>query len=141
MFVVLGVKFVKVRVGELDFDLLFMLFFDLFECVDKYENLFMLEEIEGIFCLVEEKLVDFNIEVMVVGVFLGFVIIWFEFDLVFGVKVSKILGLLKDLVCVMLVILVCVVEVILGKLVIGLELLNKKCEMVWLSEVISCDIF
>lgn len=138
---VLGVKFVKVKGSYVDFMFLFMFFFDLFECVDKYENFFMLEEIEGIFCFVEEKFVDFNIEVMVVGVYFGLVIICFELDLVFGVKVSKIIGFLKDLVWVMLVIFVCVVEVIFGKLVIGLELLNKKWEMVCLSEVISCDMF
>lgn len=137
----MGVKFVKVLRGEGVEDLFFMFFFDLLERVDKYENLFMEEEIEVILCLVEEKLVDFNIEVIVVGVYSGFVIMCFEFDLVFGVKVSKIIGLLKDLVCVMFVIFVCVVEVILGKFVIGLELFNKKWEMVCLSEVISCDVF
>lgn len=92
-------------------------------------------------CLVEEKLVNFNIEVLVVGVYLGLVIICFEIDFVLGVKVSKIISLFKDLVCEMLVIFVCVVEVILGKFVIGFELLNKKCEMVCLSEVIGVDVF
>mgnify|MGYP007000272109 len=53
----------------------------------------------------------------------------------------KITGLSKDLARAMSAISVRVVEVIPGKSVIGLELPNKKREMVRLSEVISCDTF
>ena len=137
----LGAKPVKTRAGELDPDLPPMPSFDLLERADKHENPLTPEEIEGISRLVEEKLADFNIEATVVGVFPGPVITRFELDLAPGVKVSKISGLSKDLARAMSAISVRVVEVIPGKSVIGLELPNKKREMVRLSEVISCDTF
>ena len=137
----LGAKPVKARPGELDPDLPPMPSFDLLERADKHENPLTPEEIEGISRLVEEKLADFNIEATVVGVFPGPVITRFELDLAPGVKVSKISGLSKDLARAMSAISVRVVEVIPGKSVIGLELPNKKREMVRLSEVISCDTF
>ena len=137
----LGAKPVKAKAGELDPDLPPMPSFDLLERADKHENPLTPEEIEGISRLVEEKLADFNIEATVVGVFPGPVITRFELDLAPGVKVSKISGLSKDLARAMSAISVRVVEVIPGKSVIGLELPNKKREMVRLSEVISCDTF
>ncbi|WP_394224085.1 DNA translocase FtsK [Alteromonas gracilis] len=137
----LGAKPVKARAGEIDHDLPPMPSFDLLERADKHENPLTQEEIDGISRLVEEKLADFNIEATVVGVFPGPVITRFELDLAPGVKVSKITGLSKDLARAMSAISVRVVEVIPGKSVIGLELPNKKREMVRLSEVISCDTF
>ncbi|GEA10922.1 DNA translocase FtsK [Alteromonas sp. KUL49] len=115
--------------------------FELLDRADKHENPLTEEEIEGISRLVEEKLADFNIEASVVGVYPGPVITRFELDLAPGVKVSKITSLAKDLARAMSAISVRVVEVIPGKSVIGLELPNKKREMVRLSEVISCDTF
>lgn len=53
-----------------------------------------------------------------------------------GVKVSCIINLVKDLVCFLVVISVWVVEVILGKMVVGIEILNEDCEMIWFSEVV-----
>ncbi len=137
----LGAKPVKPRAEEVDPNLPPMPSFDLLERADKHENPLTPEEIEGISRLVEEKLVDFNIEATVVGVYPGPVITRFELDLAPGVKVSKITGLSKDLARAMSAISVRVVEVIPGKSVIGLELPNKKREMVRLSEVISCDTF
>ncbi|GFD70463.1 DNA translocase FtsK [Alteromonas sp. KUL106] len=137
----LGAKPVKARAGEVDPNLPPMPSFDLLERADKHENPLTPEEIEGISRLVEEKLADFNIEATVVGVYPGPVITRFELDLAPGVKVSKITGLSKDLARAMSAISVRVVEVIPGKSVIGLELPNKKREMVRLSEVISCDTF
>ncbi len=115
--------------------------FDLLERPDKHENPITQEELDAVSRLVEEKLADFNIEASVVGVYPGPVITRFELDLAPGVKVSKITGLSKDLARAMSAISVRVVEVIPGKSVIGLELPNKKREMVRLSEVISCDTF
>ena len=137
----LGAKPLKARAGQIDPDLPPMPSFDLLERADKHENPLTPEEIEGISRLVEEKLADFNIEATVVGVYPGPVITRFELDLAPGVKVSKITGLSKDLARAMSAISVRVVEVIPGKSVIGLELPNKKREMVRLSEVISCDTF
>lgn len=115
--------------------------FDLLERPDRKENPITPEEMDMVSRLVEDKLADFNIEANVVGVYPGPVITRFELDLAPGVKVSKITGLSKDLARAMSAISVRVVEVIPGKSVIGLELPNKKREMVRLSEVIACDAF
>lgn len=115
--------------------------FELLERADKKENPISEEELEAISRLVEAKLADFNIEAKVVGVYPGPVITRFELDLAPGVKVSKITGLSKDLARAMSATSVRVVEVIPGKSVIGLELPNKKREMVRLSEVIGCNAF
>ncbi|MBU2976820.1 DNA translocase FtsK [Alteromonas sp. C1M14] len=115
--------------------------FDLLERPDRKENPITQEEMDMVSRLVETKLADFNIEANVVGVYPGPVITRFELDLAPGVKVSKITSLSKDLARAMSAISVRVVEVIPGKSVIGLELPNKKREMVRLSEVISSDAF
>lgn len=139
--VVMGAKPVKPSAGQGTEELTPMPSFDLLERADKHENPLTQEEVDAISRLVEEKLADFNIEAVVVGVYPGPVITRFELDLAPGVKVSKITGLSKDLARAMSAISVRVVEVIPGKSVIGLELPNKKREMVRLSEVISCDAF
>ena len=115
--------------------------FDLLERADKIKNPITPEELEIVSRLLEAKLADFNIEAKVVGVYPGPVITRFEMDLAPGVKVSKITTLSKDLARSMSAISVRVVEVIPGKSVIGLELPNKKRDMVRLSEVISNDVF
>nr|WP_252732260.1 DNA translocase FtsK [Paraglaciecola arctica] len=115
--------------------------FDLLERPDKVKNPITPEELEIVSRLLEAKLADFNIEARVVGVYPGPVITRFEMDLAPGVKVSKITTLSKDLARSMSAISVRVVEVIPGKSVIGLELPNKKRDMVRLSEVISTDVF
>jgi len=139
--VVMGAKPVKPSAGQGTEEFTPMPSFDLLERADKHENPLTQEEVDAISRLVEEKLADFNIEAVVVGVYPGPVITRFELDLAPGVKVSKITGLSKDLARAMSAISVRVVEVIPGKSVIGLELPNKKREMVRLSEVISCDAF
>jgi S-DNA-T family DNA segregation ATPase FtsK/SpoIIIE len=115
--------------------------FDLLERADKIKNPITPEELEIVSRLLEAKLADFNIEARVVGVYPGPVITRFEMDLAPGVKVSKITTLSKDLARSMSALSVRVVEVIPGKSVIGLELPNKKRDMVRLSEVISADVF
>nr|WP_188697406.1 DNA translocase FtsK 4TM domain-containing protein [Bowmanella pacifica] len=115
--------------------------FDLLDRPDKVKNPISPEELEAASRLVEAKLLDFNIEAKVVGVYPGPVITRFELDLAPGVKVAKISSLAKDLARALSAISVRVVEVIPGKSVIGLELPNKHREMVRLSEVIECDTF
>lgn len=115
--------------------------FELLDRADKVKNPISQEELDGVSRLVESKLLDFNIEAQVVGVYPGPVITRFELDLAPGVKVSKITGLAKDLARAMSAMSVRVVEVIPGKSVIGLELPNKNREMVRLSEVIECQAF
>lgn len=90
---------------------------------------------------VEQRLLDFGIEVQVVAVHPGPVITRFELQLAAGVKVSRISGLAKDLARSLSVSSVRVVDVIPGKPVIGLELPNQQREMVRLSEVFLTDQF
>ncbi|MBU2428974.1 MAG: DNA translocase FtsK 4TM domain-containing protein [Gammaproteobacteria bacterium] len=99
------------------------------------------EDLDKVSRLVELKLLDFNVDAKVVGVYPGPVVTRFELDLAPGVKVSKITGLSKDLARSLSAISVRVVEVIPGKSFIGLELPNQHREIVRLSEVIGDEIF
>lgn len=99
------------------------------------------DELQAISRLVELKLLDFNIEVVVVAVHPGPVITRFELQPAPGVKVSQVTNLAKDLARALAVISVRVVEVIPGKPYIGLEIPNEQREMVRLSEIISSRNF
>ncbi len=87
--------------------------------------------------LVEQRLLDFGVEVKVVAVHPGPIITRFELDLAPGIKVSKITGLAKDIARSLSVTSVRVVEVIPGKSVIGLELPNEHRELVALRDVLE----
>jgi len=114
---------------------------ELLDRPDKVENPVSQEELEAVSRLVEAKLLDFNIQAEVVGVYPGPVITRFELDLAPGIKVSKISGLSKDLARSLSAMSVRVVEVIPGKSYIGLEIPNKHRQIVRLSEVMSSDVF
>ena len=114
---------------------------ELLDRPDKVENPVSPEELEAVSRLVESKLLDFNIQAEVVGVYPGPVITRFELDLAPGIKVSKISGLSKDLARSLSAMSVRVVEVIPGKSYIGLEIPNKHRQIVRLSEVMSSDVF
>lgn len=87
--------------------------------------------------LVEQRLLDFGVEVKVVAVHPGPIITRFELELAPGVKVSKISGLAKDIARSLSAISVRVVEVIPGKSVIGLELPNEHREIVGLRDILE----
>lgn len=114
---------------------------DLLDRPDKIENPVSQEELDVVSRLVEAKLLDFNIQAKVVGVFPGPVITRFELDLAPGIKVSKITTLSKDLARSLSALSVRVVEVIPGKSFIGLELPNKHRQIVRLSEVMNSPSF
>lgn len=95
------------------------------------------EELEARSREVEQKLLDFGVEVQVVAVHPGPVITRYELQLAAGIKVNKITLLGKDLARSLSVTSVRVVEVIPGKSVVGLELPNEKRELVSLSEVLA----
>ena len=86
---------------------------------------------------VELRLADFNIQAQVVAVHPGPVVTRFELQLAAGTKVSRVINLAKDLARSLSVISVRVVEVIPGKSVIGLELPNKRREVVTIYEVLA----
>ncbi|MGB2077336.1 MAG: DNA translocase FtsK 4TM domain-containing protein, partial [Pseudoalteromonas tetraodonis] len=114
---------------------------DLLDRPDKAKNPISQEELDSVSRLVETKLLDFNVQATVVGVYPGPVVTRFELDLAPGIKVSKITGLSKDLARSLSAISVRVVEVIPGKTYIGIELPNKYREIVRLSEVINAPKF
>lgn len=87
--------------------------------------------------LVEQRLLDFGVQVKVVAVHPGPVITLFELELAPGIKVSKISGLAKDIARSLSATSVRVVEVIPGKSVIGLELPNEFREVVCLREILE----
>ena len=88
---------------------------------------------------VEQRLRDFGIEVRVVAVRPGPVITRFELDLAPGIKISKVVGLAKDLARSLSVMSVRIVEAIPGKSVIGVELPNEHRAMICLSEVLASE--
>ncbi len=91
--------------------------------------------------LVEQRLLDFGVEVKVVAVHPGPIITRFELELAPGIKVSKISGLAKDIARSLSAISVRVVEVIPGKSVIGLELPNEYRETVGLRDILESPRF
>jgi len=89
--------------------------------------------------LVEQRLADFGVETKVVAVNPGPVVTRFELELAPGIKVSKIIGLAKDIARSLSVSSVRIVDVIPGKSVIGLELPNEHREVVSLRDIFESE--
>ncbi|MDB2592454.1 DNA translocase FtsK 4TM domain-containing protein [Gammaproteobacteria bacterium] len=88
----------------------------------------------------EKHLEEFGVLGKVVGSQVGPVIIRFEFLPEAGTKVSRVTNLSKDLARSLLVKSVRIVEVIPGKSVIGIEVPNKKREIVVLGHILKNKI-
>jgi S-DNA-T family DNA segregation ATPase FtsK/SpoIIIE len=99
------------------------------------------ETIEFISRLIEKKLMDFGIEAKVLSAQPGPVITRYEFEPAPGVKGSQVTNLSKDLARALSVVSVRVVETIPGKTCMGLEIPNPKRQIVYLSEIMSSQIF
>ena len=99
------------------------------------------EVLEQLSTLLEEKLLEFRIEVKVTHVSPGPVVTRFEIQPKPGTKASSISNLSSDLARSLAVQSVRVVEVIPGKSVMGIEIPNKDREMVYFSNVIGSKIF
>lgn len=91
--------------------------------------------------LIERKLIDFGVEVKVVAAYPGPVITRYEIEPAVGVKGSQILNLVKDLARALSVASIRVVEIIPGKISMGLEIPNPKRQIVRLSEVFSSQSY
>lgn len=109
----------------------------LLDAAEKVQKQFSPESLEAMSRLVEIKLKEFGVEVIVESVHPGPVITRFEIQPAAGVKVSRISNLAKDLARSMAVISVRVVEVIPGKTTVGIEIPNEDRQMVRFSEVLS----
>ncbi|OGT65378.1 MAG: cell division protein FtsK, partial [Gammaproteobacteria bacterium RIFCSPHIGHO2_12_FULL_45_9] len=95
------------------------------------------EELQQQSARVEAQLASFGVQAAVVAVYPGPVVTRYELQLAAGTKVSKLVGLVKDLARSLSVVSVRVVEVIPGKSVVGLELPNAVREVVNLREILS----
>ncbi|MBB2496310.1 DNA translocase FtsK [Aquipseudomonas ullengensis] len=104
---------------------------------EKKQKQYSPESLEAMSRLLEIKLKEFGVEVMVESVHPGPVITRFEIQLAAGIKVSRISGLAKDLARSMAIISVRVVEVIPGKTTVGIEIPNEDRQIVRFSEVLS----
>ncbi len=91
--------------------------------------------------LIERKLTDFGIEVKVISAQPGPVITRFEFEPAAGVKGSQITNLARDLARALSVVSIRVVETIPGKTCMGLEIPNPKRQIVYLSEIMSSQVY
>ncbi len=91
--------------------------------------------------LLEIKLQEFNVKAQVVNAIPGPVVTRFEVELAAGIKASKVTGISRDLARSLSMASLRVVEVIPGKPYIGIEVPNKKREMVRLIELLNTEKF
>ncbi|MGO1251460.1 DNA translocase FtsK 4TM domain-containing protein [Psychrobacter sp.] len=98
-------------------------------------------ELEQLSELLEIKLQEFNVKATVVNAIPGPVVTRFEVELAAGVKASKVTGISRDLARSLSMASLRVVEVIPGKPYIGIEVPNKKREMVRLIELLNTDTY
>ena len=102
---------------------------------------YTIAELEQLSELLEIKLQEFNVKATVVNAIPGPVVTRFEVELAAGVKASKVTGISRDLARSLSMASLRVVEVIPGKPYIGIEVPNKKREMVRLIELLSTEKF
>lgn len=111
------------------------------DAAEKKQQSFSPESLEAMSRLLEIKLKEFGVEVIVESVHPGPVITRFEIQPAAGIKVSRISGLAKDLARSLALISVRVVEVIPGKTTVGIEIPNEDRQIVRFSEVLSSTEF
>ncbi len=107
------------------------------DVAEKKQKKYSPESLEAMSRLLEIKLKEFGVEVIVESVHPGPVITRFEIQPAAGVKVSRISNLAKDLARSLAVISVRVVEVIPGKTTVGIEIPNEDRQIVRFSEVLA----
>lgn len=109
--------------------------------VQKKEVQYSPESLAGVGQLLQIKLKEFGVEVLVDSIHPGPVITRYEIQPAAGVKVSRISNLAKDLARSLAVTSVRVVEVIPGKTTVGIEIPNEDRQIVRFSEVLSTPQF
>lgn len=91
--------------------------------------------------LLEQKLQDFGVQGKVTEVLPGPVITRYEFAPAPGVKINKIVNLSDDLALALKALSVRIVAPIPGKAVIGIELPNKKRELVGFRDIVASPVY
>lgn len=90
---------------------------------------------------IETKLRDFGIEGRIVQVNLGPVITCYEFEPAPGIKINKITNMADDLALALKAHSVRIVAPIPGKAVVGIEIPNRKRQIIFLQEILAADCF
>ncbi|MBS3808791.1 MAG: DNA translocase FtsK 4TM domain-containing protein [Desulfobacterales bacterium] len=91
--------------------------------------------------LLEQKLLDFGVQGNVTEVLPGPVITRYEFSPAPGVKINKIVNLADDLALALKALSVRIIAPIPGKAVIGIEIPNKKRELVGFKDIVASRVF
>ena len=86
---------------------------------------------------IEQHLLEFGLQVQVVGSVAGPVVTRYELMLAAGLKISRVVGLAKDIARALAVSSVRIVEVIEGKSVIGIEVPNTQRRIVRMADVLA----
>ena len=89
----------------------------------------------------EQKLADFGVKGEVVAIRPGPVITTFEYLPAPGIKLSKISGLADDIAMALKALQIRIIAPIPGKGVVGVEIPNKKRQMIWLKDLLGSDAF
>ncbi|HRK56784.1 MAG TPA: DNA translocase FtsK 4TM domain-containing protein [Burkholderiaceae bacterium] len=91
--------------------------------------------------LIEKKLKDFGVDVVVIAAYPGPVVTRYEIEPATGVKGVQVVNLAKDLARALSLVSIRVVETIPGKNLMGLELPNPKRQIVKLSEILGSQVY
>jgi len=91
--------------------------------------------------LIERKLNEFGVEVKVIAAYPGPVVTRYEIEPAIGVKGSQIVNLSRDLSRSLGLVSLRVVETIPGKTCMALELPNPSRQSVYLSEILSSQVY
>ncbi|MCF8110161.1 MAG: DNA translocase FtsK 4TM domain-containing protein [Desulfobacteraceae bacterium] len=91
--------------------------------------------------LLEKKLLDFGVQGNVTEVLPGPVITRYEFSPAPGIKINKIVNLSDDLALALKALSVRIIAPIPGKAVIGIEIPNKKRELVGFKDLVASRVY
>ncbi len=91
--------------------------------------------------LIEKKLADFGVEVVVVQATPGPVVTRYEIEPATGVKGSQVVNLAKDLARSLSLVSIRVIETIPGKTTMALELPNARRQTIRLAEVLGSQVY
>ncbi len=91
--------------------------------------------------LLEQKLLDFGVQGSVTEVLPGPVITRYEFSPAPGVKINKIVNLSDDLALALKALSVRIIAPIPGKAVIGIEIPNKRRELVGFKDIVASSVY
>ncbi len=114
---------------------------DLLDDPDPGQSVVDEEALKESAAILETKLKDFGVEGRVTEIHPGPIITLFEYEPASGIKVNRIVNLSDDLALAMKALSIRIVAPIPGKSVVGIEVPNKKKQMVTLKEILADKAF